>query len=137
VENLCHVFQELKDDNFNINFEKCEYGKLKIIFPCKTKPFKTNSKLKVEMWEPFSIPRHQSFVSFLLAHWVHYFLSFFPKLVMPLNNILKQCIRFKWHSEYMWLEIWCVDRIIPLMFKVIYFTTKLWMSTIFIYYIYW
>jgi hypothetical protein len=62
------VFQNLKDDSFNINFEKCEFGKLKIFFSCKTKPFKTSSKLKVEMREPFSIPRHQGFVSFLLAH---------------------------------------------------------------------
>jgi hypothetical protein len=62
------VFQNLKDDKFNVNFEKCEYAKIKIFFPCKTKLFKTNSKLKVEMQEPFSIPRHQGFVSFLLAH---------------------------------------------------------------------
>ncbi len=111
MENLCDVFQNLKDDNFNVNFEICEYGKLKIMFPCKTKPFKTNSKLKVETWKPFSITRHQGFVSFLLANWVHYFF-FFSKLVMALNNILKKCLRLKWHNEYMWLETWCVERII-------------------------
>jgi hypothetical protein len=145
VENLCHVFQNLKDDNFNVNFEKCEYGKLKINFPCKTKPFKTSSKLKVEMWEPFSIQRHQGFVSFLLAHSVHYFL-FFSKLVMPLNNILQNVwglndtmntcdlnlMCWKNHST-----IWGGMAEIPLVFKVIYFTPNLWMrllllSTIFI-----
>ena len=102
-QRLCEILQCLDQANLSLNIKKCSFGASRVIilghevYAAGVKP----DPSKTEAIRSFPAPGNQKAVRSFLGLYSYYrkFMENFSKTAAPLNELLKDGVKFKWEDE--------------------------------------